>query len=165
MYWLYNNIKEWFDVKNSVLDNFDLLNDKNFFLNNFHFSSWKYDNGELYGEIVYKKNSGYYLRYRIVNRKYYLDTIYAPWDGAHLLLALFQLATTVWIDSIYLNARTNDEWIKTQKELENWYRKFWFDTISTGVAWTSMMANIFNRPLSFRLEEVILKVNRILPSQ
>jgi len=137
------------------IDSIDLLD---FFPENFLYFFWEYNHWIRYWEIYCRANTEFYLRYRTLWNIYVLDTLYAPWKGSEMMLALFHLASTWGIKTIQLNARTNDEERKTQEELEFWYRKFWFETLSRDIDGTKMRANVVNWPIVYRFRELIDKV-------
>lgn len=75
-----------------------------------------------------------------------------------MLLTCFREAINHGIFFLELNARTSDESIKTQENLEKWYRKFGFETIAKDVEGTKMRAMTMNRPLEFRYKELVDRV-------
>ena len=131
----------------------------NEFPEKFDYNYWEYSAWIRYGEIRLKSNYNLYLRYTILRDWYHLDTIYAPWKWSELLLALFYQARIMRVSYIHLNARTNDEEIMTQEELENWYRKFWFETLSYDTDGTKMKAKVENRPISYRYKELLNRIS------
>lgn len=138
------------------LDNLDVLD---FFPDKFSYFEWEYSKWARYWEIRYKDDPYSYLRYSIIGNTYYLETIHSPWKWSVLLIALFHQAYSSRKNYIFVNARTNDETIINQDSLEDWYRRFWFETISRDVDGTRMRASTINRPLSFRLKELLAKIH------
>jgi hypothetical protein len=145
--------------QNEFLESIDSLDLLDFLPEKFTYFEWEYSNWVWYWEIRYKDDPDYYLRYSILDDTYYLETIHSPWKWSVLLIALFHQAFSSWKNWILVNARTNDEAIKDQSTLEDWYRRFWFETISRDIDGTKMRASVANRPLIFRLKELLAKIH------
>lgn len=153
-------ITEWqsWPKLNSLIDELSL---SGYFEDNFTLDEWKYDNWSTYIEIRWKNGDGY-LRCTILwEKSWYLDTIYSPKNGTFLLLALFYYGSEYYkISNIEGNARTNDELLNSQEQLEDWYRKFGFEVISRDTNGARMRANVKNRPLAFRFDLLHRKIKK-----
>ena len=136
----------------------DVLEIAEFFENDFDIEYWKHGNGDLYGRISQKDNPSNFIQFSIYPDFWNIDTLRWPWIWSQLLLTCFREAINHGIFFLELNARTSDESIKTQEDLEKWYRKFGFETISQDINGTRMRAVTMNRPLEFRYKELIERV-------
>ncbi len=120
--------------------------------------------GEATFEFRHTEKTGHYARCISQSEtKWELETLNGPGSGSILLLRVFREARELGVTKITLNARTNDESLNTQEALEDWYRKFGFETIYRGVNGTKMQALVSNnRPLIFRIQEFRNRVATLL---
>ena len=154
------NIFEW-QVATRLNFLIDELSISGYFEENFLLEEWKYDNGDNFIKISWKQGGGYLRCTVFWKETWYLDTIFSPNNGTFLLLALFYFGASYYnIRYVDGNARTNDEQLNSQEQLEDWYRKFGFELVSRDSNWTKMRASIKNRPLMFRFELLHKRIKR-----